>query len=948
MKRRVLIALVVALALALGLTASVSATPPIPLTKTVYVDQTWGTDTPLCGQGLDTWACKTITYAIDNIAIAGDTVTVAAGTYDTALGEVFPIVVTQDDLTLTSTAGAATTIIDAGSTEAIKVDAANVTIGGSGFTIIGGGRGGLWVTAAGGVGLTVGDNIFHSNAYGESRGIYAEGLSGALIDNNEFSGSSGSAPFAAGTGMMIANADDVTISDNTAHDLKYTWLTFKSERVFAPHGVLSEHCTVDPGEIGDVAITGNEAYDNGREAVLFAVCRHSTDHEVPWAQDLEISGPVTISGNDFYNNQDGGQIDGDKTQGIYTGTVVGADNIAINQNNIYDNTEFGVLNGQTDVVDAESNWWGSVNGPEHASNTFNVGAQGDKVSDNVDFVGWTTDGVSFAPVALDGDWAYSSIQAAIDAATSGTVEAKPGTYTEDLVISKDDLELTATGATIKGVDTELWGSWPLGNPNIEIQADGVKIHGFAIESPDVPSGSYSSGVVLTGTNIEIYGNTFLSKGDGGCVVIQTIRSNVIPTSDISGLNIHDNEFGGTPNECYETEEGYVGLFINHTSTGTGMVYVQDNDFTGKICQGVVTERSKVTIADNEIITDLAPSAYGVGVIVQDWDNREQSDVSVSDNVIKGSGAGKGFMRGMSFGTTTQNQHDITVSGNEVTMNGTGIRVRSALSGTGVVINLNNIRGNTTWGLDASLASGAVPLDAENNWWGCNAGPGAAGCDTASANVDYDPWLVLKISRKPRRIVADGTSTSTITGDMTKNSDGDDTSASGHIPDGTQVTFTTNLGSLGSSQVVKPTTNGIATATLTASDTAGRARVRAKVDLQRVRTLVWMVPQAPALRSPDDGAKIGRRIVRLRWYGVPGAVVYRVQLWRAGDRANKIVNEVTTDLEYTTPALRRGRWYRWRVRAGLDLWPNRGPWGPWSEIRKFRIVPSLTDEEIAEQ
>ena len=341
---------------------------------------------------------------------------------------------------------------------------------------------------------------------------------------------------------------------------------------------------------------------------------------------------------------------------------------------------------------------------------------------------------------------YRTIQKAIDCALAGdTIIVAAGTYTEDLVIDKGDLELRpALGAavTIKGIDTEPWSSFPLANPNIEIQSGGVKLHGFTIESPDVPDGHYSSGIVLNGTDVEIYDNTFICKGagDGGCVLIQTYRDDILGyNSDISGLNIHDNTFSGTPGG------GYVGVFINHTLEGTGTVYIQDNVFTGNIAQAIVTERSWVVIEDNLIVTDQTPAAGGVGIIVQDWDSREQSDVLISRNVIKGSGAGKGFAYGMSFGTTTQEQHDITVVSNEVTMNATGIRVRSALTGTGISMRFNNIYGNGVFGVDASLASGAVPLDAENNWWGDAGGPAHPGNpqgagDPVSDHVDYNPWL----------------------------------------------------------------------------------------------------------------------------------------------------------------------------------------------------------------
>jgi len=84
-----------------------------------------------------------------------------------------------------------------------------------------------------------------------------------------------------------------------------------------------------------------------------------------------------------------------------------------------------------------------------------------------------------------------------------------------------------------------------------------------------------------------------------------------------------------------------------------------------------------------------------------------------------------------------------------------------------------------------------------------------------------------VSANPTSIVADGSSTSTITSDMTINSNAEDTSGLGHIPDGTQIIFTTDKGSIGSLQATKETINGKTTAILTSSTVAGTATVTAK-------------------------------------------------------------------------------------------------------------------------
>lgn len=68
----------------------------------------------------------------------------------------------------------------------------------------------------------------------------------------------------------------------------------------------------------------------------------------------------------------------------------------VNYCNIHDNG-YGIFNGDTIVVDADSNWWGHATGPYHPS--ANPGGLGDTVSDYVDFYPWlTTPGVEERPV----------------------------------------------------------------------------------------------------------------------------------------------------------------------------------------------------------------------------------------------------------------------------------------------------------------------------------------------------------------------------------------------------------------------------------------------------------------------------------------------------------------------------------------------------------------------
>jgi uncharacterized repeat protein (TIGR01451 family) len=83
----------------------------------------------------------------------------------------------------------------------------------------------------------------------------------------------------------------------------------------------------------------------------------------------------------------------------------------------------------------------------------------------------------------------------------------------------------------------------------------------------------------------------------------------------------------------------------------------------------------------------------------------------------------------------------------------GIRIQDdgASPGTsGTAIHNNNFAGNNApHGVtDNSAASMNTDGEAENNWWGCAAGPGNTGCDSVTSNVDFTPFLTFPAAGTP--------------------------------------------------------------------------------------------------------------------------------------------------------------------------------------------------------
>ncbi len=77
------------------------------------------------------------------------------------------------------------------------------------------------------------------------------------------------------------------------------------------------------------------------------------------------------------------------TQGILADDLVPSATVIIQNSLIYDNAEFGILNGSGAAIEAADNYWGHPDGPYHESG--NPNGQGNRVSDNVYFDPWYED-----------------------------------------------------------------------------------------------------------------------------------------------------------------------------------------------------------------------------------------------------------------------------------------------------------------------------------------------------------------------------------------------------------------------------------------------------------------------------------------------------------------------------------------------------------------------------
>jgi hypothetical protein len=267
-------------------------------------------------------------------------------------------------------------------------------------------------------GHTIQNNVFHSYIAGESTGIFAVKLSDdSLISGNTFNGDANDMlawstvgnEGGVGTGIQIHSAAKglgthaVTIQNNTAQYLKYSWLTFIPSYPYNDStGKWYEQ--QEDSDVNDVLVTGNTVHnigtlhatgDSAGTGIAF-LGQKKSDSFAPGSANLTIdAGGVAIQSNTFSASGYGVWIKVPKNynSGTSYGCVFDANHITIGTNNsISGNTTYGVYNGTVDptqvsyhghtVVDvnAVGNWWGDAAGPYAPNNQFTTG---DAVDANV-------------------------------------------------------------------------------------------------------------------------------------------------------------------------------------------------------------------------------------------------------------------------------------------------------------------------------------------------------------------------------------------------------------------------------------------------------------------------------------------------------------------------------------------------------------------------------------
>lgn len=334
---------------------------------------------------------------------------------------------------------------------------------------------------------------------------------------------------------------------------------------------------------------------------------------------------------------------------------------------------------------------------------------------------------------------------------------------------------------------------------------------------DAPTGTITSTRSLTTiSSTTISNNTAVETeggGAGGGVFAGTPEPLVITGSTISG-NSATNGSGCNANKQCAAGGGVLEFGPN--LTGGTPSSITNSTFSGNSTAfrgGGLWNSRPMTISGSTFtgntLTNAAPvpsgSPGGGGGV---YNVSEPNTTAITNSTFTGNSAGGG------------NGGAVANDGGTLTLTDSRITGNTAAAGAG----LNQ-------GADPTLANKTT---ATEDWWGCNGGPGAAGCDTAAnqnttagETFTTSPWVTLRTTASPTTILT--AASSALTASFLKDSAGT-TLTTAQIPEliGLPVSWSATHGAI-SNQQTAIQANGTATATLTNDNTCNSTSGQATVD-----------------------------------------------------------------------------------------------------------------------
>ncbi|HSB09842.1 MAG TPA: HYR domain-containing protein [Blastocatellia bacterium] len=417
--------------------------------------------------------------------------------------------------------------------------------------------------------------------------------------------------------------------------------------------------------------------------------------------------------------------------------------------------------------------------------------------------------------------ANTIIQGADDASFTNSIGDKIFGINQDGIF--DSLTVSFSGVTIRyGRNTV-----PFGDPSFAYTGGGVDAF---------LTGSGNS-ITFTACTIDNNANAF---SYGGGVNIDSFTFGISGgTVSFIGCTISNNQLQATT--TVQSGAG-ANLFADvHDVVFTNCTITGNQAQNSNVAAGINirhTNGGTITINGTDVTNNTAGSHSGG---IQTGFNQT---VNMNIGTISGNSAG-GDGGGVNASGGINNLSNLTISNNSAASSGGGLFV----AGATLNVSLSRIAGNTAATGSGIAQTGGIAM-VENNWWGCDGFPGAAGCQTGSGTFDANPRIDLRLL--PTSSILGLGGTQGFTADVSQNTNG--ATINPFVLNGLTILFSNTAG-LGNVSPGSALLSGLtASTTFTANSTCpspNTGTVSATLD-NGTQTSSVAVQEAPAISScPAD-------------------------------------------------------------------------------------------------
>ena len=489
------------------------------------------------------------------------------------------------------------------------------------------------------------------------------------------------------------------------------------------------------------------------------------------------------------------------------------------------------------------------------------------------------------------DVATCSLRAAITESNfvggANVITVPAGTYT--LTLGPADDEFNGAGATMESGDLDIVDLSLFSLPTLT----SVTINGAGAGTTIINGG---------GIDRVIDVNNFAASGQAVNVTLNglTITNGNAPNS--SGYN---EPGGGIQFDGFDNQTFLPGGTLTITNCN-----VTNNTAAGQ-AGGILAIFGSLNMSGSQVSGNTSSNAAGGGISYDGSAFSGLRTLQVTNSSISNNHANNGTF-GRGGGIWAGGNANKTVTYSVITSNTAGAQGGGVYNGGGsLAMTYNVIVGNTASGAPTSSGfhNNAGAVTADNNWWGCNAGPGASPCDRASGAVTVASWLKLSHTATPNTIEVN--QSTSLQADFFTNNLGTGIAASDLVAlNGRAITF--NNAVLGTISGADATINaGKANATFTAGATPGNGSADATVD-QATATALILVTQAPmvATNPTDQTACDGTSVsFSASANGSPTPTVQWQVSTDGGANFTDLPGETSTTLTFTATASQNGNKYR---------------------------------------